>query len=69
MNHKTLSLEVQFEIELLKRYLKNHSHPEQEAHRLAVAHFEDYLELVCKYQKLEAEHKKLEAKLESQSLC
>ena len=34
MNHKTLSLEVQFEIELLKRYLKNHSHPEQEAHRL-----------------------------------
>ena len=46
----TLSLPSQFEIERLKRHLQKH--PEQ-ANFLAIAHFQDYLELVSKYQKLE----------------
>lgn len=54
----TLSLPSQFEVECLKRYLKKH--PEQ-ATSLAIIHFQDYLELVSQYQKLEK-------KLQSSSL-
>ena len=46
----TLSLPAQFEVERLKRYLEKH--PEQ-ATSLAIAHFQDYLELVSQYHKLE----------------
>ncbi len=51
-------LHNEFEIECLKRYLDKHP---SEAHRLAVAHFSDYLEVVHEY-------KKLEQKLKSPSL-
>ena len=46
----TLSLPAQFEVERLKRYLQEY--PEQ-ANSLASEYFQDYLELVSKYQKLE----------------
>ena len=46
----TLSLSSQFEIERLKRHLQRH--PEQ-ANFLAIAYFQDYLDLVYQYQKLE----------------
>ncbi len=51
-------LHNEFEIECLKRYLDKHP---SEAHRLAVAHLDDYLEVVYEY-------KKLEQKLKSPSL-
>ena len=47
-------LHNQFEVELLKRYLIEHP---QESMRLAVAHFEDYLELVHEYKKLDQKYK------------
>lgn len=61
MNHSTLSLESQFELERLKRYLKSHPQSEAEAHRLAIAHFEDYLQLVSEYQKLQSQNQQLQA--------
>ncbi len=54
----TLSLPSQFEVERLKRYLQKH--PEQATY-LALAHFQNYLELVSQY-------RKLEKKLQSSSL-
>ncbi len=43
-----------FEVELLKRYLIEHP---QESIRLAITHFEDYLEVVHEYKKLEQKYK------------
>lgn len=62
MNHSTLSLESQFELELLKRYLKRHPQSEAEAYRLAIAHFEDYLQLVSEYQKLQLQYQLLQSR-------
>ncbi len=54
MNDKSLSLESQFEVKRLKLYLDTHP---QESLRLAIAHFEDYLELVHEYKKLDQKYK------------
>ena len=54
MKDTSSQLHNQFEVELLKRYLIEHP---QESIRLAVAHFEDYLELVNEYKKLEQKYK------------
>jgi hypothetical protein len=51
-----MTLEHNFELALLKRHLQKH--PEQ-ATTLAVAHFEDYLVLLCQYEKLLAKVKQL----------
>ena len=54
MNDKSLSLEYQFEVKRLKNYLETNPN---EARRLAITHFEDYLELVQEYKKLEKQKK------------
>ncbi len=54
MNNQPLSLEYQFEVKRLKLYLDTHP---QESLRLAIAHFEDYLELVHEYKKLDQKYK------------
>ena len=50
MNDKSLSLESQFEVKRLKLHLEKYP---QKAIELAISHFEDYLELVQEYKKLE----------------
>lgn len=50
MNNSSLPLESQLEVERLKIYLKKYP---QQAFELAISHFEDYLELVWEYKKLE----------------
>ena len=50
MKNTSLSLESQLEVERLKIYLKKYP---QQAFELAISHFEDYLELVWEYKKLE----------------
>ena len=50
MNDKSLPLEYQFEVKRLKDYIAKNP---QESPRLAIAHFEDYLELTQEYKKLE----------------
>ncbi len=54
MKNSSLSLESQFEVERLKLHLQKQ--PEQ-AFELAIAHFEDYLELVQEYKKLQQKQK------------
>ena len=54
MNNQPLPLESEFEVKRLKIYLEQN--PEK-AHELAITYFEDYLELVQEYKKLEAENK------------
>jgi|GEM_PF-4378496 len=54
MKNTPSQLHNTFEVELLKRYLD--ANP-QESRRLAIAHFEDYLELVHEYKKLEQKQK------------
>ncbi len=54
MKNTSLSLESQFEVERLKLHLQKH--PEQ-AFELAIAHFEDYLQLVQEYKKLQQKPK------------
>lgn len=49
----TLSLESQFEVERLKRYLKEN--PEKGI-ELAIEHFEDYLFVVQEYKKLKEKY-------------
>lgn len=51
-----MTLEQIFEVTLLIRHLKKH--PEQ-ATRLAIAHFEDYLVLLSQFQKLEIKVREL----------
>ncbi len=50
MNNSSLPLESQLEVERLKVHLKKYPEPARE---LAILHFEDYLELVWEYKKLE----------------
>lgn len=54
MNNEPLSLESQFEVKRLKLYLEQN--PEK-AQDLAISYFEDYLELVQEYKKLEVQNK------------
>ena len=54
MNDKSLPLEYQFEVKRLKDYIAKNP---QESPRLAIAYFEDYLELVQEYNKLEKQKK------------
>ena len=55
----SLPLHAQFDIVRLKLHLQDHP---QDAHRLAIEHFQDYLEVVHRYQALEAQLQVLEAK-------
>ncbi len=54
MNNEPLSLESQFEVKRLKLHLQKY--PSQSI-ELAIAHFEDYLQLVQEYKKLEQQKK------------
>jgi len=54
----SLTLHAQFDIIKLKLHLKHHP---QDAHRLAIEHFQDYLEVVERYKKLEEENQKLKS--------
>ncbi len=49
------TLYAQFEVERLKRYLRDKPH---DAYRLAIEHFSDYLELASEYKKLEKQLQK-----------
>ena len=50
------TLYTEFEVERLKRYLDQNP---QEAYRLAITHFSDYLELASEYKKLEQKFQSL----------
>ncbi len=52
MNNQPLPIESRFEVERLRRYIKKNP---EDAPRLAIQHFEDYLFVVQKYMKLEQE--------------
>ena len=54
----SLTLHPQFDIIKLKLHLK---HKPQDAHRLAIEHFQDYLEVVERYKQLEAENQKIKS--------
>ena len=58
----TLPLHHQFNIavEIIKLRLHLRQNP-QDSHRLAIEHFQDYLEVVERYKKLEAENKELKS--------
>ena len=53
-----LSLHAQFDVIKLRLHLRQHP---QDSHRLAIEHFQDYLEVVERYKKLEAEHQQLKS--------
>ena len=54
----TVPLHAQFDVIKLRLHLRQHP---QDSHRLAIEHFQDYLEVVERYKKLEAEHQQLKS--------